>query len=147
MLTLVCALAACNDSSSDQTSDSPLQGLPLPTTSPIPDGGNLGALTTGTFHAARTPQGACAWIGEKRAAFVWPYGYRVSFDPVELLDPDGQVVAREGDIVTVGGGFGTVRDKMACASVGEEDAWFANPTGRVGVVKRRSGPSSAASSG
>lgn len=36
---------------------------------------------------------------------LWPPGYRARLDPLEILDPDGQIVAREGDLLVVGGGI------------------------------------------
>jgi hypothetical protein len=55
----------------------------------------------GTFHAALTPSGACAWMGGYNV--LWPAGYHVRFHPTELLNPKGKVVAREGQFVAAGG--------------------------------------------
>jgi hypothetical protein len=60
-----------------------------------------GPLTGGPFHAQMTSTGACAWLGGSTpssvsASFLWPPGYRVRFNPTELLDAHGHVVAREG---------------------------------------------------
>ena len=41
-------------------------------------------------------------------------GYRVRFDPTELLSPSGKVVAREGQEVNAGGG---VYDRQRAASL------------------------------
>ena len=48
----------------------------------------------------------------------WPFRYsaRVEFGRVILLDETGKVVAREGDEITVGGGFGN-QFWHACAPV------------------------------
>ncbi len=43
-----------------------------------------------------TVDGACAWLGPQRHAVLWPARYRVRFDPVELIGPHGQIVAKEG---------------------------------------------------
>jgi hypothetical protein len=36
---------------------------------------------------------------------VWSAGFSALLDPLEILDPDGTVVARAGDYLQVGGGF------------------------------------------
>jgi hypothetical protein len=48
----------------------------------------------------------------------WPFRYsaRVEFGRVILLDENGRIVAREGDEITVGGGFGN-QFWHACAPV------------------------------
>ena len=90
-----------------------------------PGEASLTALTAGAFHAILTPRGACAWLGPQRRAFVWPVGYRVRFNPTELLDPHGKVIAREGQMLGTGGGLGTATHSGACVHAGQS-AWFAN---------------------
>lgn len=53
-----------------------------------------------------------------QSAVEWPFRYsaRVEFGRVILLDETGKVVAREGDEITVGGGFGN-QFWHACAPV------------------------------
>ena len=78
-------------------------GLALPSSGWKPgDGGGL-ALFTGPLHGQATAEGACAWLGDGSAGYLWPEGYRLRLDPLELLAADGRVVAREGDTVWVGG--------------------------------------------
>jgi hypothetical protein len=58
-------------------------------------------------------EGGCAWLDEvgggrrtgqpSRYEPLWPEGYHVTFDPVRLWGPDGEVVAEEGDVVRVQG--------------------------------------------
>ncbi len=44
----------------------------------------------------------------ERTAVVWPFGYstRLVDGVIELVDSSGAFVAREGDVVQMGGGFG-----------------------------------------
>jgi len=70
--------------------------------------GSLGmdALATGTLGGARHGGGVCFWIeqGTTRMALVWPYGFGALDDPLRLVGPDGQDLARPGDHVELGGG-------------------------------------------
>jgi hypothetical protein len=52
-------------------------------------------------------------------AFWWPAGYAVRFDPVELIDPAGHVVAKEGEEVIVGGGGRPAPPDAPCAWAGQ----------------------------
>jgi hypothetical protein len=51
----------------------------------------------------------CLWIDVSGApvTIVWPHGYRARFDPARLIGPDGDVVAYEGQELTLGGGWHT----------------------------------------
>jgi hypothetical protein len=62
---------------------------------------------TGNFEASLTKQGACAWLGPAKYVTVWPAGYRVRFNPTELIEPDGQVAAKAGQYVGFNGGHAT----------------------------------------
>jgi hypothetical protein len=64
----------------------------------------LQAIRSGAFHASVTGDKVCAWIGDIEGPMLWPAGYRLGTNPVQLIGPDGTVVANEGDIVQVGGG-------------------------------------------
>jgi hypothetical protein len=78
----------------------------LPTDGWKPGDGRLLAAFFGRFHATLTPSGACAWMytPNRGIVYLWPAGYRVRFDPTELLSPSGKVVAREGQEVNAAGG-------------------------------------------
>lgn len=61
---------------------------------------------TGALGGSQELEGGCAWLetGDAgRHEILWPDGYQVQFEPVQLLGPDGEVVASEGDRVTVHG--------------------------------------------
>ena len=66
------------------------------------------ALRAGPFHALLTPTGVTAWVGAERCPMTWPDGFSVRLeDSIELLGPDGQVLAREGDVLYATGGMGS----------------------------------------
>ena len=59
----------------------------------------------GEFHATLTDDGAQAWLGDSSGLlYLWPLGFRVRFNPTELIGPEGQVLATEGDVLTFAGG-------------------------------------------
>ena len=62
----------------------------------------------GYFHARLLATGvACAWLGGDQAKpTTWPSGWRVRFNPTQLIDPSGKTVATEGQWVTAAGGSG-----------------------------------------
>jgi hypothetical protein len=97
------ASAAPSASASIEPSATP-SVFPVVTTPP----GSLGmdALATGSLGGARHGSGVCFWIeqGTTREALVWPYGFAALDDPLRLVGPDGQDLARPGDHVELGGG-------------------------------------------
>ena len=101
-------LSGC--SGSDSSTGAQSESFPLPDSGWKPgDGGHL-ALARGAFHAVMTPSGACATIGDRTApiSYRWPTGYRVRFNPTQLLDADGFVIASDGEEVEAGGGLTAV---------------------------------------
>lgn len=61
----------------------------------------------GTFQAAVTASGACAWLGGAGSIepFQWPANWTVQFTPkAELFDPNGKLLAVEGQRIRVPGG-------------------------------------------
>jgi hypothetical protein len=93
----------------------------LPTDGWKPGDGAMTAAFFGQFHATLTTSGACAWMTtpNRGAVYLWPAGYRVRFDPTELLSPEGKVVARQGQEVNAGGG---VISKQGAASLSPSPA-------------------------
>jgi hypothetical protein len=53
---------------------------------------------------------------------MWPGNFRARFDPLEVIDDHGEVVARGGEAVTVAGGFLKSGDPR---SLGHERAFSA----------------------
>jgi hypothetical protein len=110
------AAAACTDdnspvaarptpSSSFATAPAPGVAYQLPNNGWRPGQPAFAALSTGRFHAWWTPAGACAGLGKAAVTMLWPEQYAVRFSPTRLVDADGRVVAREGDVIDVGGGL------------------------------------------
>jgi hypothetical protein len=103
------ALAACtSDGSLSQAPSSPAQdGRPIPITTSgwRPGDPSRTGLITGQLHA---DENGCPYLGQKeqRQWIVWPAGYSARIaagGAVELIGPDGAVLAREGDYVEAGG--------------------------------------------
>lgn len=103
--------------SSDKAADA--RSYPLPTTGASADAPYDLAAATGRFHAWMTSDGACASVGDTYA-FVWPSHFRVTLHPVRLLDQHGKVVAKGGELVTVGGAPGRAGSGDRCARHGQQ---------------------------
>jgi hypothetical protein len=58
----------------------------------------------------------CVWLTDRgdTTALLWPPGYRARLHPLEILDPDGNLVARTGDLLEVGGGHVPVDPTQPC---------------------------------
>jgi len=65
------------------------------------------------------------WLAarEGRAAIVWPAGYHARLRPLELLDAQDVVVAKGGDLISVGGGEAPVHPGRTCM-LGQKDAFY-----------------------
>jgi hypothetical protein len=68
---------------------------------------NEGAGFDGILHV----DGDCVWVEDTnveidKEAFnvLWPAGYRARGQPLEIIDANGDVIAREGDVVSFGVG-------------------------------------------
>lgn len=80
-----------------------------------------GGRLTGSVAADGT---YCVWLSDRGEpqAVLWPPGYRARLDPLEILDPDGQIVAREDDMLVVSGG--TVPVDPAPCTLGQSAAFY-----------------------
>jgi hypothetical protein len=60
---------------------------------------------TGTFNGNATLEGGCAWVdtGGTRYQLALPQGYRVEYEQLTIVGPDGKPVATAGDTITVTG--------------------------------------------
>jgi hypothetical protein len=66
------------------------------------------AQSGGELVGAIIDDAVCTWLAQANGQLVlmmWPRGFRARFDPLELLDEQGAVVATGGELVTVVGGF------------------------------------------
>ena len=68
----------------------------------------MDALAGGTLAANNASGLGINSAGGEQMAVEWPFGYaaRNNLGAIELLDETGKVVAKVGDEITVGGGFG-----------------------------------------
>lgn len=115
LLSVIVLLAACGGATGP-TADGRSPGAE---SSPGDDAPTREAAFTGTFGGNAELEGGCAWLDthtEGRVEPRWPDGYRVTFDPVRLLGPDGDVVAEEGDTIAVDGSIAD--DVMTICQVG-----------------------------
>lgn len=78
----------------------------------------------------------CVWIDDEGLVtpVIWPAGFRARLDPLELLDAGGQVVAREGDHLRVGGSYQPVQPDESCMF--ERDLAFSVQS-EVAVIRPR----------
>jgi hypothetical protein len=77
---------------------------PLPSDGWKPGDSQNNVILQGNFQASLSPNGVCAWLGPPRYRMLWPSGYRVRFNPTELIGPSGAVVAHEGEYLAFHGG-------------------------------------------
>lgn len=72
----------------------------------------------GTLGGDAQLEGGCAWLeaDDGRYEVLYPDGYQIVFDPVRLLDPDGDTIAEEGDALRVSGQVAA--DRMSVCQVG-----------------------------
>lgn len=60
---------------------------------------------SGPLHAILTEAGPRAWLGKGQVPTLWPQGWCIRSDLGELVDPQGRVFAREGELVHASGGL------------------------------------------
>jgi hypothetical protein len=72
------------------------------------------------------PDRWCLWLRSAtghRVPVIWPAGFRARLDPLEVLNPSGQAVARAGEHLVLGGGFRAVDPADPC-SLGQDQAFY-----------------------
>ena len=119
-LTLVAVLAACASTGSgptdspDATDSASPEATPsmdptfreslFPTT-PKPDPAGGGVELVGTL-GADSIEGGCGYLEAAdgtRYQVIYPSAWQLDLSPLQLVSPDGEVVARGGDVITVRG--------------------------------------------
>jgi len=85
----------------DPTVASGGNATPRATLAPGPSGTSI----TGTLGGDAELEGGCAWVQtpSERFEVLYPDGYSVTLEPLRLTDPDGGLVAEEGDTLTIRG--------------------------------------------
>jgi hypothetical protein len=127
LLVLAFAIAACTapGSSTDPTPEaSSVEPTPQASLkpssvrpSPSPDAGD-GEQLTGVL-GADSVEGGCAYLqtpDRTRYEILYPDGWELSLSPLQLTSPDGEVVARGGDEVTVRGAL--AGDRASICQIG-----------------------------
>lgn len=103
--------------------------LPLSTSSSRSNEFGMQALGTFALHVDR--EARCVYFlspgSAERVMPVLPFGFQVRDNPVRLLDQDGQIVAREGEPRTYGGGNTSVSPASAALACGAKHAWVGYP--------------------
>lgn len=81
------------------------------------DGGGGETTITGVLTGDADLEDGCVWLETDRGSYevLWPQGWEADTEPVELRNPDGDVVAREGDQVGV---TGSSADMVTTCQVG-----------------------------
>ena len=115
-LPILLVLSACTGMGSGDATESPSPVMPTQTAEPTEtaehtatarpsNGAGASSTLTGTL-GADTVEGGCGYLEDRdgtRYEILWPDGWELELEPLELRDPDGTVVATAGDEVTVRG--------------------------------------------
>lgn len=94
--------------------------------------GTLQVSEQGCVYISRLFQSEDESPSQMPVLIVWPEGYTAvwpSADEVEVHDESGGVVAREGESVTLGGGYHTPPNDHPCSEFAESAFWM--PKGRT----------------
>jgi hypothetical protein len=88
----------------------------VPTSSWTPGSPSFTALARGTLDGGMVRGTFCVWLAARgdHSPIVWPAGYHIRLQPLELLNSQGVVVARGGEQVSFGGGEEPVNPRPAC---------------------------------
>lgn len=104
LLTLL--VAACADPATTDAPDGPEDDAEDDAPAPGDDDpAEAQDVLEGTLGGDPMLEGGCVWLDtdDGRYEVAWPEGYDASADPIELRDPDGEVIATEGDSLRVTG--------------------------------------------
>lgn len=84
--------------------------IAIPTSPPLSAAGD--ALLSGTLGGEATVGGGCLWVAQPgqgdqtlaRTSIVWPFGFRAFVNPLRLVGPDNETIAKVGDTLELAGG-------------------------------------------
>ena len=131
VLLLLCTITGCRAGHSGTAVPPSL--YPVPTSAWRPGDISALALATGTLQGGYEHGTFCVWLtppiaraASVRQAIVWPAGYHVRPHPLELLDAHNVVVAKDGDLISFGGGGGPVQPGPCM--LGQTSAFYVNST-------------------
>lgn len=116
---LLVVLAACGSSPAEDVGSDPSVVASPVAASPTAGAAAGSQALTGVLHGDPGLEGGCVWLDtpDGRVEVIWPDGYQASADPVELRDAAGDVVAGDGDEVTVAAA--PASDRVSICQVGE----------------------------
>jgi hypothetical protein len=82
------------------TATAATSSIAIPTSAPSDI--HMDALIRGQLNS----DGECFWIGAKphSTVVIWPHGYHAATNPLRILDNNGHVFARIGEVISLGGG-------------------------------------------
>jgi hypothetical protein len=120
---MLCVIAACGAGQSGTAAPPPLDVVP--TSAWRPGDVSLLALVRGTLRGGDERGTFCVWLAGRgrRSAIIWPAGYHARLHPFELLDAQGVVVAKGGDLISAGGGEAPVQPGRPCM-LGQRSAFY-----------------------
>lgn len=120
---VLCMITACGAGHSGTAASPRLYAVP---TSPWHPGDlSLTALARGTLGGGYERGTFCVWLtaGPRRSPIIWPAGYHARLHPLELLNSQDVVVAKGGDLISVGGGEAPVKPGRTCM-LGQKSAFY-----------------------
>lgn len=122
-MVLLIFIAACGSNPS-ATSTSP-RLVTVPTSSWRPGDPALEALVTGSLQSEYKGNQYCVWLSfrSSRISIIWPKGYHVRLNPLELLNSHSAVVAKGGERIRSGGGFAPAKPSGQCM-LGHKEAFY-----------------------
>lgn len=84
--------------------------------------GGVGMGAAGRFTVRFDAEQRCVYgeFGSQRIGLIWPFGYYATSDPLQVFNQDGQLVARDGDVLDSGGGHVPRKGSRMC---GASEVW------------------------
>lgn len=129
LILLASVSSGCSDEPSKNQQADGVVTSPVPTNAYRPGMGWMQAHIDGSLSAVTDGADHCLAVlrGDGHLYSVsWPAGFSARFaDPAQLLGPDGEVVATEGDHLDLGGGYGG--ERLVTCALGERSGFAIGP--------------------